>query len=37
MYQGSHLPNFEALGVPKKKAKRGQTDGQTNGRHRIIP
>ena len=28
MYQGSHLPNFEALSVPQKKAKRGQTNGK---------
>ena len=31
MYQGSHLPNFEALGVPNSK-RRGRTHTQTDGR-----
>ena len=38
MYQGSHLPNFEALGVPNSK-RRGRTHTQTDGRttpHRPI-
>ena len=38
MYQGSHLPNFEALGVPNSK-RRGRIHTQTDGRttpHRPI-
>ena len=39
MYQGSHLPNFEALGVPKKKSQARtdrRTDKRTTPHHPIV-
>ena len=39
MYQGSHLPNFEALGVPNSKRQtrtHTQTDGRTTPHRPIV-
>ena len=39
MYQGSHLPNFEALGVPNSKRQtrtHTQTDGRTTPHESIM-
>ena len=36
MYQGSHLPNFEALGVPKSKSQACTDPHQTTPHHPIV-